>query len=136
MKTNRSHCPLNYALEIFGDKWTLLIIRDIVVSKKKTFGEFSKSPENIATNILANRLQILEKNGILSKQVSPENNKVYLYYLTPKGLDLLPTMLEMVVWGAKYDSETAASAALIERIHNDRSGVIRELSANLTPPQA
>jgi len=70
MKKNRSHCPINYALEVFGDKWTLLIIRDLVFFNKRTYGELRESSEKIATNILAARLRLLEQEGIVTKQVS------------------------------------------------------------------
>lgn len=134
MKKDRSHCPINYSLEIIGDKWTLLIIRDIVLFKKRTFGELKNSPENIATNILSNRLRILEENGILTKHVNPDNSKVYFYHLTPKGLDLIPVILEMAVWGSKYDPQTVASPAIIKRIQRERKTVIREIIAALKNP--
>src|SRR3546814_16674944 len=85
----RSHCPVNYGVEIFGDRWSLLIIRDIVFSGKKTYGEFLKSEEGIATNILASRLAFLEEQGILSKTPSPTDRRKDFYTLTEKGLDLI-----------------------------------------------
>lgn len=136
MKKNKSHCPINYTLEIVGDKWTLLIIRDIVLLKKKTYGELKNSPEKIATNILANRLSWLEREGILDKQPAPDNNKVFHYTLTQKGIDLIPLLLEMSVWGATYDPKTAAPQAIIHRIKNKRLEVINEILKSLKSPSA
>ena len=95
-------CPISTTLDILGDKWTLLIIRDLMFKGKRTYGEFLQSEEKIATNILADRLLILEKNGIVEKRVFPENKVKNLYQLTPKGIDLMPILLEIIVWGDKY----------------------------------
>jgi DNA-binding HxlR family transcriptional regulator len=104
----RSHCSVNYGLEIFGDKWSLLIVRDIVFAGKKTYGEFLKSEEGVATNILASRLAFLEEQGILSKAPSPADGRKDLYTLTEKGLDLIPILLDIVVWSAKHDPKSNA----------------------------
>ena len=104
----RSHCSVNYGLEIFGDKWSLLIVRDIVFAGKKTYGEFLKSEEGVATNILASRLAFLEEQGILSKAPSPADRRKDLYTLTEKGLDLIPILLDIVVWSAKHDPKSNA----------------------------
>ncbi|MFT5387287.1 MAG: DNA-binding HxlR family transcriptional regulator [Lysobacterales bacterium] len=134
MNRDRSHCPVNYGLEIFGDKWTLLIIRDLILFKKKTYGELKESPEGIATNILADRLNLLESEEIITKTTDQRNNKVYLYSLTKKGLDLLPIMLEISLWGAKYDAKTAAPPHLIKRIKKDRDKVIKDIITALKSP--
>ena len=102
----RSHCAVNYGVEVFGDKWSLLIIRDIVFAGKKTYGEFLKSEEGIATNVLATRLAFLEEQGILSKAPSPEDRRKDFYTLTEKGLDLIPIVLSIVVWSARHDSKS------------------------------
>jgi DNA-binding HxlR family transcriptional regulator len=104
----RSHCSVNYGLEIFGDKWSLLIVRDIVFAGKKTYGEFLKSEEGFATNILASRLAFLEEQGILSKAPSSADRRKDLYTLTEKGLDLIPILLDIVVWSAKHDPRSNA----------------------------
>ena len=104
----RSHCSVNYGLEIFGDKWSLLIVRDIVFAGKKTYGEFLKSEEGVATNILASRLAFLEEQGILSKAPSSADRRKDLYTLTEKGLDLIPILLDIVVWSAKHDPRSNA----------------------------
>jgi DNA-binding HxlR family transcriptional regulator len=104
----RSHCPVNYGLEIFGDKWSLLIVRDIVFAGKKTYGEFLNSEEGFATNILASRLALLEEQGILCKSPSSADRRKDLYSLTEKGLDLIPILLEIAAWSAKHDPESYA----------------------------
>jgi len=131
MKKDRSHCPVNFSLEIFGDKWTLLILRDLILFKKRTFKALCHSPEGIATNILSNRLKQLENNGIITKQLDPQNSKIFHYGLTPKGKDLIPILLEMSVWGATYDPKTIAPSHIIDRIKNDRQTVHREILESL-----
>jgi DNA-binding HxlR family transcriptional regulator len=105
---NRSHCPVNYGLEIFGDKWSLLIVRDIVFFGKKTYAQFLKSEEGFATNILASRLALLEERGILRKTPNPADRRQDFYSLTDKGLDLIPMLLDIVIWSAKYDPKSHA----------------------------
>ncbi len=102
-KDVRSHCAVNYGVEIFGDRWSLLIIRDIVFAGKKTYGEFLKSEEGIATNVLASRLAFLEEQGILSRARSPADGRKDIYTLTEKGLDLIPIVINIVLWSAKHD---------------------------------
>jgi len=104
----RSDCPINFALEMFGDSWSLLIIRDMVYFGKKTYGEFLESDEGIATNILASCLAQLEQKGIPTKKRCDADKRKELYMLTEKGLDLIPILVEMVNWGAKHDPETGA----------------------------
>lgn len=102
----RSNCPLSCTLELIGDKWTLLIIRDIVKSGKKNFKDFMGSSEGISTKTLSKRLQLLVEENILEKTISPHNKLVFDYTLTPKGRDLVPVMLEIGKWGSKYFDET------------------------------
>lgn len=102
----RSHCAVNYGVEIFGDRWSLLLIRDIIFAGKSTYGEFLKSEERIATNVLASRLAFLEQQGILSKVPSGDDGRKDIYTLTEKGLDLIPVALNIVLWSAKHDSKS------------------------------
>jgi DNA-binding HxlR family transcriptional regulator len=102
----RSHCAVNYGVEIFGDRWSLLIIRDIVFEGKKTYGEFMKSEERIATNVLASRLVFLEEQGILARAPSPDDGRKDFYTLTEKGLDLIPIVLQIVLWSARHDAKS------------------------------
>lgn len=97
----RSNCPVNFGLEAFGDRWSLLIIRDIIFWGKKTYSDFLRSDEQIATNILASRLASLEASGILFRTAHPTDRRKDVYGLTPKGLDLIPLMVEIVSWSGK-----------------------------------
>ncbi len=125
----RSDCPINFALETFGDPWSLLLIRDIVYFGKKTYGEFLASEEAMATNILASRLARLEEQGILMKKPSGQDKRKEEYVLTEKGLDLIPVLVDMANWSAEHDPHTAAPAAWIALMKADREkmiGLIRE----------
>ena len=104
---HRSGCPINFSLEIVGDAWSLLIIRDIVYFGKHTFGEFHDSAEGIARNILTNRLTKLEQNGILIKRPHPDGRKD-MYVLSEKGLDLVPLLMDAADWGVSYGFEIEA----------------------------
>jgi DNA-binding HxlR family transcriptional regulator len=119
----KSHCAINFSLEIFGDSWSLLIIRDIVFSGKKTFGEFLYSQEHISPSVLTNRLAQLETNGILVKKPHETDNRKEVYQLTEKGLDLVPILLELAAWGAKHDPETLISQTWIAEVQDDRENV-------------
>ncbi len=121
----RSNCPINYALETFGDTWSLLIVRDIVYFGKHTYCEFLDSKEGIATNILVSRLAHLEEKGILTKQPDAADKRKEIYSLTEKGLDLIPIMLDMVCWSAHYDPQTDVSEAWIAMVHTDREKLIQ-----------
>ena len=121
----RSDCPINFALEMFGDPWSLLIIRDIVYFGKNTYGEFLASEEGMATNILASRLAHLEHQGLLVKKLSEKDKRKEEYVLTEKGLDLIPVLVEMANWSAEHDPHTAAPAAWIALMKDDREKMIR-----------
>ncbi len=95
----RSQCPITNTLDLIGDKWTLLVIRDMVFLKKKSFNEFLKSPEGIATNILTERLKRLEEHGIIEKRPYQKTPLRYEYILTRRGEDLRPLLMEMIRWG-------------------------------------
>lgn len=131
MKKNRSDCPISCSLDVFGDKWSLLIIRDIMLRGKLSYSEFLKSEEKIATNILVNRLNILEFENIVSKKVSPENKSKFVYSLTKKGIDLLPIVIEIMDWGAKYN-ENCPRKKLGKKIQVDKSKVISDYLEKLT----
>lgn len=122
---NKSHCPINFSLETFGDHWSLLIIRDIVYFGKKTYGEFIESEEGISSNILASRLAHLEQKGILLKKPHETDKRKEVYLLSEKGLDLIPILLEMAGWGAKFDPETDAPQSWICAVNADRGSMIR-----------
>ena len=125
----RSGCPISVALDLLGDRWTLLVIRDLVFLDKRRFSEFAASPEGIATNVLTDRLQSLEEAGIVERRRDPDDGRRVLYRLTQKGLGLIPTLVELARWGAQHDPDTAAPPALLRRIRRDREGLIAELRA-------
>lgn len=105
-QNKRSSCPVSCALDILGDKWTLLVIRDILFLQKQYFQDFLESPEKIASNILSDRLKKLEECDIVLRQRDPDNARRIIYTLTDKGLDLSPAILELLRWGAKHDPES------------------------------
>jgi DNA-binding HxlR family transcriptional regulator len=127
MDKKRSDCPISCSLDIFGDKWSLLIIRDIMLRGKMSYSEFLASEEKIASNILINRLGVLEREHILHKEVSPKNKSKNMYSLTQKGADLLSIVIEIMDWGAKYN-ENCPRKELGKKIKKDKAGVIKELS--------
>ncbi len=97
----RSNCPVSNSSRYMGDKWSLLIIRDLMFAKTCTYGQFLKAEEGIATNILASRLLALEENGLIEKLPHPESKAKSLYKLTRKGIDLLPILIEINLWAEK-----------------------------------
>lgn len=127
----RSNCPLSCSLDIFGDKWSLLIIRDLMFNKKCTYGDFLKSEEGIATNILASRLQALEENKIIEKLDHPESKAKILYRLTQKGIDLLPILIEIQLWAEKYFTIPDEIKAIIKEAKKDKDGFIKFMTKEL-----
>lgn len=125
----RSCCPINLALELFGDKWTLLLIRDMMFRQLTGYGDFLNSPEGISTNILANRLKQMECTGLIEKLSDPQDGKKYIYLLTERGVDLLPVMVEVVRWGMKYGEQAAMPPEVKEQIESDPEGFIRDIQA-------
>ena len=125
----RSGCPISYALDIFGDKWTLLIIRDMLFKQKRRYGQFAESEEKIATNILADRLTRLEVEGLVTRQADPENGRQVVYALTSKALDLAPTLIEMILWSAKYDPDTAADRGFVRKAKKDREQLVKDVKS-------
>lgn len=129
-KNLRSHCPVNFGLEAFGDKWSLLILRDIIFRGKNAYGDFLKSEEGFSTNILAARLLHLEEAEILLKMESADDARKFVYVLTEKGLDLIPLIFEMMLWSDKHDpdSETKRIKKLMAMIRSDN----RKISQTIT----
>ncbi len=119
MMEKRSHCPFVFALDLIGDKWSLIILRDIILMNKKFYKDFSNSGEGISTNILADRLAKLECAKIIFKKRDSVDKKRFIYSPTEKGLDLIPMMLEMVLWSARYDKKSAISADILKLIKKD-----------------
>jgi DNA-binding HxlR family transcriptional regulator len=127
----RSDCPISSSLDIWGDKWSLLIIRDLMLANKCTYGDFLKSPEGIATNILASRLQVLEENKIIEKLDHPESKAKVLYKLTEKGIDLLPVLIEIQLWAEKYSPLPEHLFDMMKRVKKDKAKFIRDTMKEL-----
>ena len=127
----RSDCPVHYALEVFGDAWTLLIIRDLMFKGRTAYTDFLRAEEGIATNVLADRLVRLEGDGVVAKDASSDGRGGSRYRLTSKGIDLLPVMLDIIGWSAKYDPRTAADRSFVRRLRRDRTSLQSELRSAL-----
>jgi len=122
----RSDCPVSISLERFGDRWSLLIIRDLMVRGYRTFKEFQESGEGIATNILSDRLQKLERAGIIRSEIDATDGRRQNYYLTDKGIDLAPVVYELLIWAARHE-ETGAPCAVIAKMETSREEVLAEV---------
>lgn len=123
-KKKRSRCPVSSSLDVWGDKWSLLIVRDLMQKKQCTYGDFLKSDEKIATNILASRLLTLEENGIIIKSDHPDSKAKVLYKLTQKGVDLLPLMVEINLWAEKYLDISEEIKAILGEVKKDKDEFI------------
>ena len=128
--TRRSNCPISVALDVLGDKWSLLVIRDMLFFDKHYFGEFVAAAESISTNLLTDRLRRLERVGIISRSVDPENGAKVRYVLTPVGIDLLPVMLQLIGWGGKH-FQTVATVSFLKRLRSDPKSVEAEFRKKL-----
>jgi DNA-binding HxlR family transcriptional regulator len=128
----RSDCPLNACLEIFGDRWSLLVVRDLLFKSRHEFKDYLAAKEKIATNVLSDRLRRLEENGIVTKAAHPTDARRVDYRLTEKGLDLAPLLFEMALWATKHE-ETKAPTSLLRRMSEDRENLLAELRANHRP---
>jgi DNA-binding HxlR family transcriptional regulator len=122
---HRSVCPVSVSLEIFGDRWSLLIIRDLTVRGYRTFKEFQGAGEGIATNILSDRLRKLQAAGIITAGIEKTDGRKVNYRLTEKGIDLAPVLLELLIWGARHE-ETGAPCAVIDQMEQNRQQVLAE----------
>jgi DNA-binding HxlR family transcriptional regulator len=121
----RSGCPVTVSLEVFGDRWSLLIVRDLMVRGYRTFKEFQQSGEGIATNILSGRLHKLEAAKIITAEPSETDGRSIHYRLTEKGIDLAPVLLELLIWGARHE-ETGAPCAIMVEMAKNRAAVLAE----------
>lgn len=126
-KKRPTGCPVAFGLDTFGDRWSLLIIREIMLKGKKTYSEFLEADEGISTNILVDRLKHLEAEGIIAKSRDPENHRRFLYTLTPKGIDLMPVMLEIILWSGRHDNRPFALRGAVDRIRNNRPALEAEI---------
>jgi len=125
----RSNCPINFAVETFGDKWTLLVIRDLMFKGKRHYSDFLASDEKISTNILADRLQKLEAKSVISKSTDPENASKFIYSLTDKGQALLPALIEITAWSAQHDSLTNTPSHFLKTYKRNKAALIEQFKA-------
>ena len=131
----RSKCALAGCLDYIGDKWSLLIIRDMIFFKKKTFNDFLTSSEGIASNILTNRLKSLLEGEYIEFKINPSNKKVKWYYLTDKGIDTFPIIKEMMKWTIKNSDfdYSGKSVDIVNRFNNEPSeSVNNEIMSSYT----
>ncbi|HYE85931.1 MAG TPA: helix-turn-helix domain-containing protein [Vicinamibacterales bacterium] len=125
----RSACPINVALEVFGDHWSLLIVRDLLFKGRHTFADFAGAEESIATNVLTDRLTKLERDGIIRRRPDPADRRRVRYELTDKGLDLAPVLVEMILWSARYE-RTAATPAEVREMTKRKARFIAAAQAS------
>lgn len=121
----RSECPLNASVEMLGDRWSLLIIRDMMLRGFRSYKEFMECYEGIATNILADRLRKLITYGIITTEPDPSDGRKLIYLLTQKGIDLAPVLTEMVLWAAAH--EDTGNQELVRKMREDKEKVIADV---------
>ena len=127
----RSHCPINFTLEHFGDKWSFLIIRDLMFKGKRHYNEFLEAGEKVSTSVLGDRLKMLEEMGIISKGQDTVKKSRIRYSLTQKGIDLLPILLEMIIWGGLNDELTESPKEFMEQAINNKEQLIEKIRSGL-----
>lgn len=125
-RQRRSDCPVNVSLEIFGDRWTLLIVRDLMLLGRSTYGDFLGGGEGIASNVLADRLSRLELHQIVTRRADPTDARRQIYRLTEKGISLAPMLTDMMIWAARHE-KTAASEEEIAFMENHREQHLAEI---------
>ncbi len=123
-ESRRSDCPISSALDLLGDRWSLLVVRDIALGGKQYFNEFSASAEGISTNILSDRLRRLEESNILVKNADPADARRSVYALTERGLALVPVMVEFSVWASHYMPNTRILASFEPAVEANRDSWI------------
>ena len=122
----RSGCPISIALEMLGDAWSLLVVRDLMFKGRRTYNDFLAGGEGIASNILADRLVRLESAGIIEKRRDPVDGRRFVYRLSEKGIDLAPVLIELVIWSARYEA-TEAPPSTVRAMRGYRGSVIADL---------
>jgi len=123
----RSHCPVSLALEAIGDRWSLLILRDLILRGKRRYQEFLSSEEGISTNILAERLVRLEHQGLILKSDDPDDKRQFRYFPTQKALDLLPVIFAMARWSFKYSPHIDPAHPFFQRVKAGERTFMRQI---------
>jgi len=129
--TRRSDCPISNVLDHVGDKWSLLILRDLMFFDKNTYSELQNSVERMATNILSSRLERLEKDGLITKQTDAKDKRRKVYRVTRAGIDMLPILLEMIAWSCKHEPETNTYPEFYAALQKGREELIHDLTMKL-----
>lgn len=126
---HRSGCPIGIALDLVGDPWTLLIVRDLMFKGGKTFNDFLGGGEGIATNVLTDRLGRLDANGIVDKERDPRDGRQFIYRLTERGIALAPVLIDLVLWAAAYE-KTDAPPDVLKVMRSDRDGFLKRVRSD------
>jgi DNA-binding HxlR family transcriptional regulator len=129
--TSRSQCPISLALDVIGDRWSLLIVRDLMFANKRYYRELMRSDEGISSNILAERLSRLVDAGVLSRTDDPAHKQKAIYSLTPMGIDLLPVVAQLGMWGRKYLPVTAETGAQAKQLEKGGAALLGKIQAEL-----
>jgi len=129
--TLRSRCPISLALDVIGDRWSLLIVRDLMFAGKRYYRELMRSDEGISSNILAERLARLVEVGVLSRTDDPAHKHKAIYSLTPMGIDLLPIVAQLGIWGQKYMPVTPETGAQAKRLEKGGQALLKKIQADL-----
>ncbi len=132
-KTHRSLCPINLALEAIGDNWSMLIVRDLMLRGHNSYQGFLRSEEKIATNILADRLLKLEQNGLITKSADPTDKRKFIYALTERGADLAPLLVELALYGLKYEPRASMAKEVVLDMQKNKQVFAQRLTRNFTP---
>lgn len=127
----RSGCPINFALGIFGDRWSLLVLRDLILKGRRRFKDLLAAEEGIATNILSDRLRRLESHGLIVREPDESDGRQYIYRPTQMAVDLIPMLVELVVWSARNDPGSAVPDEFVEQFENDRDALIASIRAQV-----
>ncbi len=125
-RQRRSGCPISIALELLGDAWSLLIVRDLMFKDRRTYNDFLTGGEGIASNVLADRLRKLEDANIIEKQRDTQDARRFLYRLSSKGIDLAPVLMELVIWSARYEV-TDAPPAVVRNMRKNREACLADI---------
>jgi DNA-binding HxlR family transcriptional regulator len=128
--SKRSGCPVAASLDLFGDRWSLLIVRDLLFTDRRSFGDFMAAGEGIASNVLVERLERLQGAGIIEREYDPADRRRSMFVLTERGLDLAPVLVELVIWAARHE-KTDAPPALVKQMKRDRVEFIAGLRARV-----
>lgn len=127
----RSNCPISFALEIFGDRWTLLVLRDLLLRSRSRFRELLACEEGIATNVLTDRLKRLEQKGLIRKEQDTDDARQFVYRPTPLAVSVVPMLIEMTIWGARNSGDVKVDRELLRRFDTDRDRLIADLQAQV-----